>query len=155
MAEKFLFEKWKERLHACEDFSSEAKCDEFTSLVAEAENNLTYEVVVELIKTFSDADDFGVQERTRNLVESATREIYYPALVRELGGLIERSPEKQWALTLVGIEVEYGDFEVLLDYVNQAPEKLQDVFFSFVGSDDFLSEYPDVSKYLGGGGRVE
>ncbi|WP_084152549.1 hypothetical protein [Burkholderia sp. A1] len=155
MAEKFSFEKWKERLHACEDFLSESKCDEFTSLLAEAENNLTYEVVVELIKTFSDADDFGVQERTRNLVESASREIYYPALVRELDGLIERSPEKQWALTLVGIEVEYGDFEMLLGCVDQAPKKMKSDFFSFIGSDDFLSEYPDVSKYLGSGGYVE
>jgi len=151
MAESFSFEHWRERLRACKDFSSEKKCDEFLSLLTDAESNLTYEVVVELIRTFSDADDFGIQERTRNLVEAADRSIYYPALVHELGGLIARSPEKQWAVTLVGIEAEYGDFGMLVSYVAKAPEKERSTFFAFVGSDEFLSEYPTALRYLNGG----
>ncbi|KVT48958.1 hypothetical protein [Burkholderia ubonensis] len=150
MATNFSFEYWRERLHACEDFSSEEKCDEFLALVTEAQSNMSYEVAVELLRTFSDADDFGVQERTRNAVEAADRHLFYPALVGELGGLILRSPEKQWAVTLVGIEAEHGDFNLLLSYVSRASKAERDTFVSFIKSEEFLSEYPVASKYLTG-----
>lgn len=70
MAERFSFENWRDRIHACEDFTSEEKCDEFLRLVSVGAENVSYEVVVELLRTFSDADDFGIQERTRNVVEA-------------------------------------------------------------------------------------
>ncbi len=148
--DNFNFEHWRERLHACEDFSSEKESDEFLELLNAAENNMSYKVAIELIRTFSDADDFGIQERTRNIVEVADRDIFYPALVRELEGVISRSPEKQWALTLVGIEVDYGDFDLLLRYVNKAMERERQVFVSLINSGEFISEYPEVSKYLPG-----
>ena len=150
MAEIFSFDRWRERLHACEDFASEEKCDEFLGLLSAAEKNMSYEVAVELVRTFSDADDFGIQERTRNIVEAADRHIFYPALVRELRGVIARSPQKQWAVTLVGIELEYGDFSLLMNYVLQSPEAERDRFLSFLKSDEFMDEYPTVSKYLAG-----
>ncbi|HEU4772841.1 MAG TPA: hypothetical protein VFS68_11860, partial [Candidatus Udaeobacter sp.] len=105
MADNFSFETWRKRLHFCEDFTTEQKSDEFLSLLRTAEENINCDVVVELLRTFSDADDFGIQERTRNLVEATDRSIFYPALVSELNGLITRSPQKQWAVTLIGIEL--------------------------------------------------
>lgn len=148
MADNFSFETWRKRLHFCEDFTSEQKSDEFLSLLKTAEENINYDVVVELLRTFSDADDFGIQERTRNLVEATDRTVFYPALVSELSGLITRSPQKQWAVTLLGIELEYGDFDLLLDYANKASGHLRSTFLSFIGSEEFRSEYPDVEKYL-------
>lgn len=148
MAESFSFDRWRDRVHACEDFASEEKCDEFLELVNAGEKNMSYEVAVELLRTFSDADDFGIQERTRNVVEAADRQIFYPALVSELGGLIVRSPQKQWAVTLVGIELEYGDFGLLMNYVSQSPEAERESFLSFLKSDEFMDEYPTVAKHL-------
>ncbi|AWG28850.1 hypothetical protein [Burkholderia cenocepacia] len=150
MPNGFNFDHWRERLHACEDFADESKSDEFLDLLTESEKNMVYEVAVELLRTFSDADDFGIQERTRNILEAADRHVFYPALVQELEGVIERSPEKQWAVTLLGIEVDYGDFRLLLSYVNKAPESVRRAFISFIKSEEFLSEYPGVSKYLAG-----
>lgn len=150
MSDRFNFSHWRERLHACEDFASEDESDEFLDLLTAAEKNMSYEVAVELLRTFSDVDDFGIQERTRNIFEAADRHFFYPALVHELEGVIGRSPEKQWAVTMVGSEVDYGDFRLLLDYVNQAPEAERCVIISFIKSEEFLSEYPAVSKYLTG-----
>ncbi|WP_414444863.1 hypothetical protein [Burkholderia sp. 22PA0106] len=148
MSDNFNFDHWRERLHVCDDFGDEAKSDEFWGLLDEAEKNMGYDVAVELLKTFSDVDDFGVQERTRNVLEASGREIFYPALVRELHGIIERSPKKQWAVTLIGIEVDYGDFNLLISYVNKASEDVRREIILFLKSDDVLSEYPDVSRYL-------
>lgn len=150
MSENFSFDRWRARLHDSQDFSSEEKCNEFIELLSEAEANMSYEVIVELLKTFSDADDFGVHERTRNIVEATDRGIFYPALVQELDGLIARSPEKQWALTLVGIELDYGDFDLLLSYARKATQSAMNVFISFVKSSEFASEYPSVAPYLKG-----
>lgn len=148
MTDNFSFEAWRKRLHFCEDFASEQKSDEFLSLLKMAEENINYDVIVELLRTFSDADDFGIQERTRNLVEAADRAVFYPALVNELSGLISRSPQKQWAVTLVGIELEYGDFGLLLKYAENASDHQRSTFRSFIDSEEFRSEYPEVAKYL-------
>jgi len=148
MAAGFSFDQWCDRLHACADFASEEKCDEFLGLLKAAEENMSYEVVVELLRTFSDTDDFEIQERTRNVVEAADRHIFYPALIRELGGIIERAPQKQWAVTLVGIELESGDFEFLMGNVLQSSDEERIGFISFLKSSEFRGEYPAVSKYL-------
>ncbi|MDR2307805.1 MAG: hypothetical protein LBE53_11510 [Paucimonas sp.] len=148
MSNNFDFQIWYQRLKSCESLSSENESDQFLHLLDEAEKNMSYEVALALISTFSDADDFGVQERTRNVLEAADRHVFYPALIEGLGGLVERSPEKQWALTLVGIEVDYGDFGLLLNYVNKAREKDRSTALSFMRSEDFVSEYPNVLSYL-------
>ncbi|MDN8011336.1 hypothetical protein QZN06_22395 [Burkholderia multivorans] len=150
MAENFSFDQWRGRLHDCEGFASEEKCDEFLRLLGAAEKNMSYAVVVELLRTFSDADDLGIQERIRNIVESVDRHIFYPALIRELGGIVDRSPQKQWAITLVGIELEYGDFELLMKTLSNATAEERARFISFLKSDDFIDEYRTVSKYLAG-----
>lgn len=148
MAVDFSFKAWRDRLEVCKDLATEEKCEEYLMLLKIAEENLSYEVVVELIRTFSDADDFGLQERTRNILESADQRVFYPALVQELSGLIERSPRKQWAVTLVEIELEYGDFNRLLDYVSRSRSNDRDAFLRFVKSDEFLDDYPAVLNYL-------
>ncbi|MBR8335535.1 hypothetical protein KDW69_28190 [Burkholderia ambifaria] len=144
----FSFDQWRDRLHACADFASEEKCDEFLELLKAAEENMSYEIVVELLRTFSDVDDFGIQERTRNVVEAADRHIFYPALIREIWGIIYRAPQKQWAVTIVGIEFEYGDFDSLMRNVLQSSGEERAGFISFLKSSEFMGEYPKVSKYL-------
>lgn len=148
MSGNFNFDHWRERLHVCDDFGDEAKSDEFLGLLDEAEKNMGYDVAIELLKTFSDVDDCGVQERTRNVLEASGREFFYPALVQELHGIIKRSPKKQWAVTLVGTEVGYGDFNLLMSYINKASGNVRREVISFLKSDEVLSEYSDVSKYL-------
>lgn len=148
MTEKFCLETWRVRLHFCEDFTTEQKSDEFLSLLKTAEANISYDVVVELLRTFSDADDFGIQERTRNLVQISDRSLLYPALVSELNGLIARSPQKQWAVTLIGSELQYGDFASLLGYVNEASRDQRSTFLSFIGSEEFRSGHPEVERFL-------
>lgn len=148
MAENFDFEKWRTRLHFCDDFATEDKCSEFLALLTVAQSNMSYPVAVEIIRTFSDADDFGVQERSRNILEAADKTIAYPALISELDGLIRRTHEKAWALTLAGIEFDYGAPELLIQYVMSTPEPQKSTFFSFIQSDAFLSEYPSALRYV-------
>ncbi|MBR8065182.1 hypothetical protein KDX32_19045 [Burkholderia ambifaria] len=148
MAAGFSFDQWRDRLHVCADFASEEKCDEFLGLLKAAEENMSHEVVVELLRTFSDADDFGIQERTRNVVEATDRHIFYPALIRELGGIIDRAPQKQWAVTLVGIELECGDFGFLMRNVLKSSDEERVGFISFLKYSEFMGGYPTVSKYL-------
>ena len=65
-----------------------------------------------------------------------------------LEGIIERAPRKQWAVTLVGIELESGDFECLMGNVLQSSDEERMGFISFLKSREFGGEYPAVSKYL-------
>ncbi|MDZ4016997.1 hypothetical protein [Pseudomonas sichuanensis] len=148
MAMTFNFDCWLTSLHACEKFEREGDHEKFLTLLSEVEENMSCEVALALLQTFSDADDFGIQERTRNILEAADRSIIYPALIAELGGIIKRAPNKEWAITLVGIELDYGDFELLLEYIKKSPDSERETAISFLKSEDFSSEYPGVLKYL-------
>lgn len=148
MSEDFCFEIWAEHLHADQDFSTEEKCDRFLNLLEDAQKNMSYDVAVEILRTFSDADDFEIQEHSRIILESIDKNIFYPALIQELDGIIKRSPQKEWATTLVGIEFDYGNPDDLMRVVQKSPEKSRAVFYEFVASQGFLSEYPSALKYI-------
>lgn len=148
MSMTFNFDHWRTRLHTCEKFEGDGSHEKFLTLLSEAEEHMSYEVVLALLQSFSDADDFGIQERTRNMLEAIDRRIFYPALIAELDGIIKRAPNKEWAITLVGIELDYGDFELLLEYIKKSPDSERETAISFLKSEDFSSEYPGVLRYL-------
>ncbi|MFJ4346142.1 hypothetical protein [Pseudomonas sp. NPDC089401] len=152
LIEPFDLSQWCERMLACRDFASEHDCDVFLAGLAEAERNMNGEIATTLLDMFSDTDDFGVLERARNVLEAADRHVFYPALVAGLAGLLERSPDKQWAMTLLGIEVEHGDLPLLLDYIRRAPSPQRCVAMAFIRSDGFLSEYPQALAFSKGVG---
>ncbi|WP_248919345.1 hypothetical protein [Pseudomonas entomophila] len=148
MTMTFNFDHWRTRLHTCEKFENEGDDEKFLTLLSEAEEHMSYEVALALLQTFSDADDFGIQERTRNILEAADRRIFYPALIAALDGIIKRAPNKEWATTLVGIELDYGDFELLLEYIKKSPDNERKIATSFIKSKEFSSEYPGILKHL-------
>ncbi|MGN8247588.1 hypothetical protein [Pseudomonas sp. SMV7] len=146
-SDKFNLDSWRKLLHTHSNFSTAEDCDEFEKLLAIAENNMSKEVATELLKTFSDADDFGTQENTRNILESSEKSIFYPALLDEIKEISERSPEKRWDMTLIGIELYSGHFNTLLDTALRAKEPQRDTFFKIIRSEEFLSNYPEVRKF--------
>lgn len=150
MAMTFNFDHWRTRLHSCEKFEHEGDHDKFLALLNEAETHMSHEVALALLQTFSDADDFGIQERTRNLLEAADRHLFYPALVTELDGIIKRAPKKEWATSLVGIELDHGDFGLLLEYIKNSPDSARETAITLIKSKAFSSEYPDALEYLRG-----
>ncbi|MFC7422033.1 hypothetical protein ACFQNF_19425 [Iodobacter arcticus] len=137
----------KQRLLKFSTFKEKGDDDNFLDALAEAKLHLNYDLTMTLLATFSDCDDYGVQERTRNVLESSAKDTYYPALICSLSKIDEASPNKEWALTLLGIEFEYGNPELLIEYANNSEEKYKEFFFDFISRESFVSEYPSSIKF--------
>lgn len=137
----------KQRLLKFSSFKEKGDDDEFLDALAEAELQLNYDLTIILLATFSDCDDYGVKERARNILESSDKNIYYPALINSLSKIDQASPNKEWALTLLGIEFEYVNPELLIEYANNSEEKYKAFFFDFISRKSFVSEHPSAIKF--------
>lgn len=147
---KVEFEVWASRILSVCQLKCQGEIDEFCNLLSRAPNQIDAEVVRVLLRTFSDVDDYGIQEQTRNIVQSADKHVYYPILLDKLQGLVDRSPEKEWALTLLGMEFQYGKPELLLDLFKTRSKETQEFFRQFVSAADFMDEYAEAVKFVKG-----
>ena len=145
---KFEFEVWANHILSLCDFKSQDEIDEFCNLLNTAKKEIDADIVRVLLRTFSDVDDYGIQEQTRNVIESVDKNIFYPVLIDELQALIERSSEKEWALTLLGLEFQYGNPDLLIDSLKSCDDEKQVAFKKFVSSPHFLEEYPEAKEYV-------
>lgn len=137
----------KQRLLKYSLFSKEGDDDNFLAALADAESKLDFDLVKTLLATFSDRDDYGLQEKTRNILESLDKNLYYPALVCLLPNIDKASPQKEWAITLLGIEFDYGNPDLLIDFANRSDEACKAFFFDFISRESFVSEYPSAMKF--------
>jgi hypothetical protein len=150
MFDKFFheFDCWRKQLHECSDFASNESCCKFEYLLECSREFADDDVVSELLKTFSDVDDFGLQENTRGILEGVEKTIYFPVLLRELDGIARRSPKKQWHMTLIGVELYSGAFSTLIAFAEDAPGQQKTRFFTIINSDEFIRGYPEVKSLI-------
>ena len=80
------FEVWANRTLAVCQLESQEEIDEFCNLLSTAKNQIDADVLRVLLRTFSDADDYGIQEQTRNIVQSADKNMYYPVIRQAILG---------------------------------------------------------------------
>ena len=96
---------WSHELLQASRRRDEAEEQKFLALVDQAFGKCTLEVAKVLMKTFSDAPDFGTQERVCSTLASALPQFQVRAMLEELPRLLAEAPE--WADALIGEEVEH------------------------------------------------
>lgn len=144
----FDLKEWSTLIQARSSFATNKDCEEFERLLGEARNNISKEVVRQLMRTFSDADDFEIQENTRILLEPIEKSMYYPILPEEIEGISRRSPEKRWDMSLIGIELYSNTVGDLLNLASKADKKQIGSLRGIISSNDFVKNYPDIRPFL-------
>jgi DNA-binding transcriptional regulator YiaG len=99
-----LDKNWSNRVLQLKYRNNDSEEGEFVALVYQAMNNCNLDMAKTLMKTFSDKDDYGVQEAVVNVLNSIEIEIYYRALLEELPRLVDEAAE--WAESLIAGEID-------------------------------------------------
>jgi uncharacterized protein YpbB len=127
-------EKWSQNLLNASNRSDEREEKEFLRLVDKVFNNCSLETARVLMKTFSDVEDYGTQERVCSVLATADEAVVTQAILEELPRLVNEAPE--WAEFLLGLEVENRG--VLLEKIAaQMPENIRQILHIFLTKEDF------------------
>lgn len=136
---------WSHELLRASRRRGEAEEQRFLALVDQAVGKCTLEVAKVLMKTFSDAPDFGTQERVCSALASARPEVQIRAMLEELPRLLLEAP--QWAESLIGEEVEHRP-ALLKSIAASMPGEVRMALRQLLSNKDFRDFYPSATSIL-------
>lgn len=139
------FLAWKQKLQSLDPYESDVDCDVFFELLDDVQGYLSGDVISVLLDTFTNADDYGIQERVLVTLDGSDPLEFVSQLSQGFERLLARSSEKEWPLILLGRIFNSGGewVEPLIDAA-QSNSVLQ----NFLRGDEFLGEYPEVEAIL-------
>lgn len=135
--------EWEKNLLLAAKHSNEFEEKEFIRLVDLADGNCSLDTVRTLMKTFSDAPDYGTQERVESVLATANPEDVTKGILEELPRLMIEAPE--WAESLVGVEVD-NRLELLSSVAEVMPSNVKDALRKLTQSNSFIEFYPNAKK---------
>jgi len=138
-------ENWSHELLEASRRRGEAEEQRFLALVDQAFGQCTLEVARVLMKTFSDAPDFGTQERVCGALASARPEVAVRAILEELPRLLVDAP--QWAESLIGEEVKHRP-DLLKSVAASMPGEARMALRQLLSTKDFRDFYPSATSLL-------
>lgn len=117
----------------------------FEKLVDQVLNNPNINQVEALFDTFSNLDDYGIQDHVLLVLDKINDELFVDALVNKFNNLVVNSSEKEWPLLIIGRYVNSDCKSRIKLIKNRSLENK--VLFEFLGSDFFLDEYPEYEDF--------
>lgn len=128
-------EEWRNRVLALSDYyHDDSVARQFYLTVLQGTGNCDLDDVRTLLKTFTEHEDYGVQEGVVSVLDAAPREIYLKALLERLPSLLNTAP--RWAISLIGTELE-SNTEALAKAVVAAPEDAKQALLMLLRDEDF------------------
>ncbi|WP_158664626.1 hypothetical protein [Pseudomonas sp. SWI6] len=118
----------------------------FFKLLDEVQGRTNEEVISVLLDTFTNADDYGVQERVLIVLDGSDPIEFASELSKGFERLLARSSEKEWPLILLGRVFNTGGSNWIVPITDAA--RSNPVLRDFLRSDDFLAGYPEVKAIL-------
>jgi hypothetical protein len=137
---------WADELLSASQRRDELEQQRFLTLVDQAFERCTLDVAKVLMKTFSDAPDFGTQERVCSVLASALPEVAIRAKLEELPRLVAEAPE--WAESLIGEEVEHRP-GLLKSMTASMPAAVKLALRQLLGNRAFRDLYPNAVQVSG------
>jgi hypothetical protein len=146
------FEQWKSRLWFFGPYGNpDDYDDEFKKLLEEADHT-DRRVLVELLKTFTNEDDYGLQESVFHVLEKFDPDMFAECLVEQFPDLQVRSSEKEWPLLIIGGYVNSEDdvmLRLFVEYSEKSANRDDPLsMYNFMRSEYFLYDYPEMLPYM-------
>jgi hypothetical protein len=136
--EAMMDNDWGKHILKLRYHPTESEAREYVTLVDQALGNCTSEVADVLFKTFTNEEDFGVQESVVSALGTAEPEVYVEALLKALPMLIYDAPK--WADVLVGREVHFAPV-LLASVANRMGMDSRKALVSLITQPDFREFY--------------
>ena len=99
-----------------------------------------------LLSTFSDEDDFGVQEVVLSALDRAADDDFIPIFVDNFLYLLKNCTQQEWAFLIIGRYVNALNkvrLKKIIEFVDIKDSLPKVTLHSFLCSDYFLNEYPE------------
>jgi hypothetical protein len=145
------FEQWKTKLWSLDRYGTLEDSDEFEKLVKESDIH-DRRVLVELLKTFNNDHDEGVQHSVEHVLDTFDHNMFAECLVKQFPDMQSRSSEQEWPLLLIGRYVNSHNsvrLRLFVEYSEKDNNKDDPLsMYNFMRSDYFLDEYPEMLPYL-------
>lgn len=143
------FEKWRIELLSLDRYENPNDAKRFVQLSKSVINKLDARVIDILLSTFCNEDDYGIQEAVLLVLDSADSNIYADRMAKKFPDILRQSTNNEWPLILIGRIVNSESADRLNAILSAArnpsnPKALN----TFIHSDYFLGEYPQVKPYL-------
>jgi hypothetical protein len=139
---------WETHLLALDRYENEQDGAEFLKQVQSVKSAVDLPVAKALMKTFVDADDYGIQERVSTVLNTAPEPVRFQALIDDMPRLVRQGSGKEWPLLLLGDVFSYGDPDVFFYLYARSDELSRQAVRTVLESEEFQEEYPDVKQYL-------
>lgn len=114
--------------------------DQFINIVNSIPDDPSDDIVDALFLTFSNEDDFGVQEKVLNKLDQLSNNKFISGLLRNFHHLLENSSEQEWPLLIIGRYINADDQTRIKEIIKASTENLE--LSNFLRSDYFQDEYP-------------
>jgi hypothetical protein len=145
------FEQWKSRLWSLDRYENPEDSDVFENLLEEADHT-DRRVLVELLKTFTNDDDYGVQESVFHVLEKFDPDMFAECLVEQFPDLQARSSESEWPLIIITSVINSKDdvtLRLFVEYSERSPDRDDPLsMYNFMRSEYFLDECPEMLPYM-------
>lgn len=135
--------EWEQWLLAASKRGDEAEQQRFLELLDQVSGRVTPAIAKVLMKTFSEAADFGTQERVINTLATAPAEVQLRAELDELPRLLKEAP--RWAEALMAEEVEHRP-ELLQATVRTMPAEVKMSLRQLLNRKDLQDIFPNASR---------
>jgi len=140
------FQEWKSKLQSLDPYGSEVDCNDFFKLLDGVKGSLGGDVISVLLGTFTNADDYGVQERVLVTLDDSDPLEFASQLSKGFKDLLARSSEKEWPLIIIGRIFNSEDPSWIRPLADAA--RANSVLRSYLLGDEFLGEYPEAKALL-------
>ena len=102
------FNKWRNNLLTLDRYENSSDAKEFLRLAKSASQELNTQVIDTLLGTFTNADDYGVQESILLILDKADPELYAERLASNFPTILQSASENEWPLILIGRIINSG-----------------------------------------------
>jgi len=145
------FEQWKTKIWSLDRYGTQEDSEEFMRLVEEADTH-DRRVLVELLKTFNNEYDEGIQQTVEHVLDKFDYDMFAECLVEQFPSMQYRSSEREWPLLIIARYINSENSELLKLFAKYSEKDANRnnplSMYNFMRSEYFLDECPEMLTYL-------
>ena len=143
------FKEWKETIFSLDRYENGEDAKKFSTLIADKPSDATEKQYIEcLLETFSDQDDYGVQEGVLTVLDSVNQRIFFETLGENFQNLLESTKEKEWGLLILGRVINSNNNININELISVSKKCKNKTMLELLKSEYFQDEYPEISVFL-------
>lgn len=143
------FENWKKTIFSLDRYENSNDAKKFEILILEKPVDASEKQYINcLLKTFSNQDDYGIQEKVLASLDNVNQRTFYEVLGEGFQELLKNTDEQEWGLLILGRIINSGNKSNIKELAASARKCTDKSMLNFLKSEEFQDEYPEIAEFL-------